>query len=154
MFLVFSLWHAMIFNISMFIINQQLNSYLRLLFSQTIFVNWCWRTKDMKSAKVIYWSDWLMLLCPIQANAQMDFIFFFKTYLKNVYLLITNIWTAVISVKGTQASVLVLCSKAEARYGLDMYIQRTWKSRSGQSKDSVSPLKQGLPAVLSCRLDV
>lgn len=56
--------------------------------------------------------------------------------------------------KGHTASVLVLCSKAQAKYGLDMHIQRTWKSRSDQSKDSVSPLEQGLSAVLSCRLDV
>lgn len=55
--------------------------------------------------------------------------------------------------QGHTASVLVLCSKAQARYGLDMY-GWTWKSRSDQSKDSVSPLEQGLSAVLSCRLDV
>lgn len=55
--------------------------------------------------------------------------------------------------QGHTASVLVLCSKAQARYGLDMHIQRTWKSRSDQSKDSVGPLEQGLSAVLSCRLD-
>lgn len=59
-----------------------------------------------------------------------------------------------LTIKGIQASVLVLCSKAQARYGLDMYIRQTWKSISGQSKNSISPLVQGLSAVLSRRLEV
>lgn len=59
-----------------------------------------------------------------------------------------------LTIKGMQSSILVLSSKAQAGYGKDMYIWHTRESISGQGKDSVVPLVQGLSAVLRRRLEV
>lgn len=59
-----------------------------------------------------------------------------------------------LTINGMQASILVLSQKKQMGYSRDMYIRHTRKGISGQGKDSVSPLAQGLSAVLRCILEV